>query len=320
MPDAPVPASPASDVPSPDSPPPDAPVPDASARLRLEVDVAEGAMSSPAAGTPDAFDASTPAPASDAPTPGTTPTPGGALGVLLALAALLCVLAAAPATAQPFAPGFDITTDADGARSVYSADIDGDGDLDVLSASRFDNTIAWYDNVNGDGSAWTKVDITTGADGARIVYAADIDGDGDLDVLSASTSDDTIALYRNGDATSGGGDGSAWNETEITTDRRRRHERLCGGHRRRRRPRRALRLRIDDTIAWYDNVNGDGSAWIKTKITTGADGARASTRPTSTATATSTCSPPPRVTTRLRSTATATRPPGAATAARGARP
>jgi hypothetical protein len=28
--------------------------------------------------------------------------------------------------------------------SISTADVDGDGDLDVLSASKDDNTIAWY--------------------------------------------------------------------------------------------------------------------------------------------------------------------------------
>ena len=43
-------------------------------------------------------------------------------------------------------PAFDvhtITTSADGARSVYAADVDGDGDMDVLSASMVDDKIAW---------------------------------------------------------------------------------------------------------------------------------------------------------------------------------
>ena len=36
-----------------------------------------------------------------------------------------------------------ITTSADGAISVFAIDVDGDGDVDVLSASRNDDTIAW---------------------------------------------------------------------------------------------------------------------------------------------------------------------------------
>ncbi|MEX0641918.1 MAG: FG-GAP-like repeat-containing protein [Pirellulales bacterium] len=42
---------------------------------------------------------------------------------------------------------------------------DGDGDLDVLSASYFDDTIAWYEN---DGTpavgAWTARTISTAPD------------------------------------------------------------------------------------------------------------------------------------------------------------
>lgn len=88
-----------------------------------------------------------------------------------------------------------ITADANGARAVFSADVDGDGDLDVLSASAAFNgsEIAWYEN---DGSQnFTPHTITTSADGAYSVFAADVDGDGDLDVLSASLNDNRIAWY-----------------------------------------------------------------------------------------------------------------------------
>ena len=43
-------------------------------------------------------------------------------------------------------------TEADGARAVDAADVDGDGDLDVLSASSEDNKIAWYENTDGAGT------------------------------------------------------------------------------------------------------------------------------------------------------------------------
>ena len=83
-----------------------------------------------------------------------------------------------------------------GARSVYAADLDGDGDADVLSASEFDGKIAWYENL-GSGSFGTQQVITTAADGAQSVYATDLDGDGDADVLSASWWDDKIAWHEN---------------------------------------------------------------------------------------------------------------------------
>ena len=43
----------------------------------------------------------------------------------------------------------DISTEIIGCQSLYTADLDGDGDLDVLSASQDDNKIAWYENQGG---------------------------------------------------------------------------------------------------------------------------------------------------------------------------
>ncbi|MDC0175472.1 FG-GAP-like repeat-containing protein [Planctomycetaceae bacterium] len=88
-----------------------------------------------------------------------------------------------------------ISSGADGALSVFAMDVDGDGDMDVLSASAEDDKIAWYEN---DGSQnFTERTISTTADRAHDLFVADMDGDGDIDVLSASMNDDTIAWYEN---------------------------------------------------------------------------------------------------------------------------
>jgi hypothetical protein len=92
-----------------------------------------------------------------------------------------------------------ITTMASDARAVFAADLDGDGDVDVLSASSFDNTIAWYENTDGLGTFGPRHTIENQASEARAVIAADLDGDSDMDVLSASLADDTIAWYENTD-------------------------------------------------------------------------------------------------------------------------
>ncbi|HNO80431.1 MAG TPA: VCBS repeat-containing protein, partial [Phycisphaerae bacterium] len=96
-----------------------------------------------------------------------------------------------------FASQVIISTSANVARSVFAADLDGDGDADVLSASEVDDKIAWYENTDGLGTFGPQQIITTAANAAFSVFAADLDGDGDADVLTASVSDDTIAWYEN---------------------------------------------------------------------------------------------------------------------------
>lgn len=86
-----------------------------------------------------------------------------------------------------------------GARWVFATDIDSDGDIDIVAASEDDDKVAWYENLDGDGTFGSPHVITTDAVGARFVYGADLDGDGDPDVLSASASDSKVAWYQNTD-------------------------------------------------------------------------------------------------------------------------
>jgi hypothetical protein len=92
-----------------------------------------------------------------------------------------------------FLPESVITANRDAADSVFATDLDGDGDLDVLVASFGDDSVSWYQNdgTPADGG-WLFRFITNSADGARAVFAADVDGDGDVDVLSASRNDDDV--------------------------------------------------------------------------------------------------------------------------------
>lgn len=106
-----------------------------------------------------------------------------------------------------------ISTDALRPQAVYAADIDDDGDLDVISASAMDNKIAWYENTDGEGTFGPQQIITTNALGARSVAVGDLDGDNDLDVVSASQDDNKIAWYENID-----GLGNFGTEQILTTD------------------------------------------------------------------------------------------------------
>ena len=89
-----------------------------------------------------------------------------------------------------------VANDAMRVRDVNVADLDGDGDLDLFSANDGDNTVAWYENLNGSGTAWTKRIVTRTVLYPRSTYAADLDGNGRLDLMSASAEDDSVTIFR----------------------------------------------------------------------------------------------------------------------------
>lgn len=160
-----------------------------------------------------------------------------------------------------------ITTQAYRPFMIYPADVDGDGDQDVLVALSDDDAIAWYENLNGSGNFGPQQIIWQGADIAFSVMAADLDGDGDLDVASASAGDDKVAWYENLD-----GEGNFGPEQIITIQ--------ANG---------SMALEIadldldgdldvisasadDDKIAWYENLDGQGNFGPQRVISTMADG------------------------------------------------
>ncbi|MBK9515076.1 MAG: VCBS repeat-containing protein, partial [Flavobacteriales bacterium] len=61
----------------------------------------------------------------------------------------------------------------------------GDGDTDLLSASVNDDKLAWYAN-DGSGNFGAQQVISATADHISHVTTADLDGDGDQDIIMVS--------------------------------------------------------------------------------------------------------------------------------------
>ena len=85
------------------------------------------------------------------------------------------------------------------------ADIDGDGDLDVIGNTASRDAIYWWENASADGSTWVSHTVATGINNLVDVAVADIDRDGDMDVTAVSSSADSLFWWENANA-----DGSSW--------------------------------------------------------------------------------------------------------------
>ena len=152
--------------------------------------------------------------------------------------------------------------------SIYSEDLDSDGDMDILGATLHDDEIIWWENIDGTGISWTEHIITGTYDGASCVYSVDIDGDGDMDVLGAASLADDITWWENIDGT-----GTSW--TEHTVDGN--YDGACMVY--------SDDLDDDgdmdilgtafdgDEIVWWENTDGSGTSWTVHTIDGNYDGA-----------------------------------------------
>ncbi len=92
----------------------------------------------------------------------------------------------------PIAEG-DFTTDGE------TADVDGDGDLDVVASSIDRNVIEWWEQIGDPMTAdgWTRHEL--GPDFAHDLVVADLDGDGDLDVAACHQAAGRIGWFEQPD-------------------------------------------------------------------------------------------------------------------------
>eukprot|EP00931_Biecheleriopsis_adriatica_P013512 TRINITY_DN11493_c0_g1_i1.p1 TRINITY_DN11493_c0_g1~~TRINITY_DN11493_c0_g1_i1.p1 ORF type:complete len:1561 (-),score=304.57 TRINITY_DN11493_c0_g1_i1:276-4292(-) len=83
--------------------------------------------------------------------------------------------------------------------SVWAGDLDMDGDVDIASASfslLHQGGISWYENIDGQGNSWSrhKIYVTPSAKTGHYVYGADMDGDGDTDLVAVTNGDNKVQI------------------------------------------------------------------------------------------------------------------------------
>jgi hypothetical protein len=83
----------------------------------------------------------------------------------------------------------------EGGGDISIVDLDNDGFLDVLTVSTGESEIAWYKNVDGMGTFGIQQLIETELFFPRSVDTADLDNDGDLDVLVSTEHPEEIGSY-----------------------------------------------------------------------------------------------------------------------------
>ena len=147
---------------------------------------------------------------------------------------------------------------------VEVADLDGDGDLDVVAADVGLDTVSWYENDGTpDSGTWPEHPVRSSFNGANSVTLADVDGDGDLDIVAAAVLADRISWFENpswsehnvvlgidGPASVEAADMDFDGDPDLVCTRE------GGGE-----------------VLWIENVDGDGGIWQRRSVDTTFGGA-----------------------------------------------
>ena len=152
-----------------------------------------------------------------------------------------------------------IDDDVHGTAGIYACDLDNDSDIDVLGASQEDDQIIWWRNDGGIPISWTKIVIGYNVGEAHSVQAADINGDGDIDVVGAAyVGTPGIAWWRND-----GGNPVVWTKFTVADNFINAHEIFVYDLDQDSDPD-ILGASSDlNRIAWWRNEGGNPVAWTE---------------------------------------------------------
>jgi Secretion system C-terminal sorting domain/FG-GAP-like repeat len=158
-----------------------------------------------------------------------------------------------------------LVEDLSGTRNAKVADLDSDGDMDVVACGTYESSLFWWENVNGDASLWNEhvvAPLTRCSD----LYLEDINGDGHIDILARSGFEG-LSWFENLN-----GDGLTWTQhimqagTDLNNNVSVRDmdtdgdmdvicSKSAGGS--------------IITVFWWENLNGAGTSWDDHQVTIG---------------------------------------------------
>lgn len=107
---------------------------------------------------------------------------------------------------------YQLITDELYSEAIHAADIDGDGDMDIIPGKYPNHNIAWLKNIDGSGTFSAPLFIGSEQNNIDFITTADLDGDDDMDVITSDTWANQIKWYENLD-----GSGN-FSETKILID------------------------------------------------------------------------------------------------------